>query len=371
MAEPMDTAPVAVPEVEWIGTGKTADGKTFSIVTYNILANCYIKEATTRHPLPTFPYVTPRSQLDFKVRAPRIVARLAVINADIVCLQEVERFTYWEVELLKLGYKGIFSPRPNDSRNVGVATFWKDNKFTARYETPVDLNKVGPTIWDAKSIEDFNSYKQNNSGLVVSLLHQEEIDASATLFKNLHQEGRLQLDNLPHQTQLRFVVVGNFHAHWDPKYPLVKLAQTKYMLETMFRGILQSQGKSTYVLAGDFNSLPDSQVYAALSRMEFMSHNSHELQRTLAANEQAIPPFYTNYTGTGPGTGDFNGTLDYIWYSDNLVPTKILKLDTEDQLKAQIGLPNFRQPSDHLPVAMHFVETSPVPARVDVVNLYG
>lgn len=364
--------PTTSPEVEWIHLKRDSsrdrpDSNSVSVVTYNILANCYIKEATDRHPLPIFPYVTDRSKLSFEARAPRILARLAAIDADIVCLQEVERPSYWMKQLGELGYYGKFAQRPNDIREVGVATFWKTVKFqmsTSSISRVIDLNEAGPNMWEARSIEDYNDYQRNNSGLVMSLCYSKDLravqrvnDMATTKFSTIIRgPSTVFVPNMP------VVIVGNFHAFWDPKLPLVKLRQTKCMLHCMGWPVAQgTSAPKNFILTGDFNSLPDSQVYAALAGEKGLS-GSHAMQLKLATDKmkaagldpkvEALPPLYTNYTH------DFVGTLDYIWYSDEgLEPLAILKLGTEEELKAEVGLPNSREPSDHVPVAMRFLDT--------------
>ena len=63
-------------------------------------------------------------------------------------------------------------------------------------------------------------------------------------------------------------------------------------------------------------------------------------------------PKYTNYTNK------FIDTIDYIFYSKNLVKLKILKIpDVEtgkNKLKEKLFLPNDKYPSDHLKLVANF-----------------
>ena len=56
------------------------------IASYNILAPAYV------HP-ERYPF-TDRGLLEWGARRDRLVARLVALNADVICLQEVERFVF-------------------------------------------------------------------------------------------------------------------------------------------------------------------------------------------------------------------------------------------------------------------------------------
>lgn len=50
----------------------------------------------------------------------------------------------------------------------------------------------------------------------------------------------------------------------------------------------------------------------------------------------------------------FLGTVDYLWYSDSLVPTKVLDTLPIDILRRTGGLPSKKMGSDHLPLISEF-----------------
>lgn len=64
---------------------------------------------------------------------------------------------------------------------------------------------------------------------------------------------------------------------------------------------------------------------------------------------QGKEPSFTNYTG------EFIGTLDYIWYtSDRVEVCSVLEHVSESIIKPHIGNPNFQFPSDHLSLKATF-----------------
>lgn len=99
------------------------------VLTYNILADMY---AT-----PEMYYYCPSWALNWERRKKLIMEEILKYNCDIICLQEMEasQFTeYFEPELQKQGYLGIFIPksrvRVNSDWGVdGCATFYRMSKY--------------------------------------------------------------------------------------------------------------------------------------------------------------------------------------------------------------------------------------------------
>lgn len=131
------------------------------------------------------------------------------------------------------------------------------------------------------------------------------------------------------------------------------------------------------ILCGDFNSLPDSAVYAYLTnslKSPYMNNNS-SFNSTVAANIDKVyeldtlgilpnlntlgnglalassysvvsaEPPYTNYTG------HFTGVLDYIFYSRSTMKVNsVLEIDDEEKIKKMTALPSPWYPSDHIAI---------------------
>lgn len=121
------------------------------------------------------------------------------------------------------------------------------------------------------------------------------------------------------------LVVGNTHLFWDPAFKDVKLAQIEMMLEVMKKASKNFLLPS--VLCGDLNSLPDSEVYAAITE------NYQSAYKVVDGAE----PQFTNFTPVSTDGVEererkelsftmvltcnitaqtFKGTLDYIFFAD-------------------------------------------------------
>ena len=94
----------------------------FRIASYNVLAKCYAKARhfTRCHP----------NHLKWEVRSRALMEVIRELDADILCLQEVDKYErFWVQELGHLGYTGCYKRRNTDSKNDGCATFFKSDKF--------------------------------------------------------------------------------------------------------------------------------------------------------------------------------------------------------------------------------------------------
>src|SRR5262245_31989249 len=92
---------------------------TFSVATWNILANSYIR--------PEFYPKTPQQVLDPDWRVPALARQAVALGVDILCLQEVEApmFEALGESLGDAGYEGAFA-RKGHNRPDGCATFYRD-----------------------------------------------------------------------------------------------------------------------------------------------------------------------------------------------------------------------------------------------------
>ena len=171
-------------------------------------------------------------------------------------------------------------------------------------------------------------------------------------------------------TERTFVCVVNTHLYSNHLYPDVKLWQTVALLGELENFV--SRRDLPLVLCGDFNSEPQSAVYQYLAEGGVdMGHNdlenvsgkmipglessrhSIELYSVMQVALGQEPPF-TNYTS------NFQGTLDYIWFSPNrLRMTSFVDLPDESELVGfQGALPNAVYPSDHFFLCSDFIVSS-------------
>ena len=180
-------------------------------------------------------------------------------------------------------------------------------------------------------------------------------------------------------------LVASTHLFWDPAFPDVKLAQTERLLaETRefvraFRKASGASGEKSagdspqktsvpMIVAGDFNSVPGSDVHAAalrgvpgaspgtpgtplksayaeaLKRPDALIAKPSDGKDCVSADPTTGEPRHTNVT---PG---FTECIDYVFVSDDVVVVAAEPISGPAATFA--GLPDLAHPSDHLPITV-------------------
>jgi CCR4-NOT transcription complex subunit 6 len=335
---------------------------------------------------------TPSLALAWPTRKQKILDNIQQIDADIVCLQEVDSHNFNEYfcqELAYGDYKGVFWPKSraktmneNDAKAVdGCATFYKGSKYILLDKQLIGFSELAINRPDMKNQHDiFNR-----------VMPRDDI-ATICFFEN-------------RQTGSRFIVV-NAHIYWNPVYSDVKIIQTAILLESLTKQAAKyarwpaCKDKKTYALSdeneipsdipppkmmpsmeysggtqipliicSDLNSRFDSGVcdllalgslkgdHPDMGKHQYGNFTRDGMQHPFSLksaymslkNDQNDLPF-TNYTPA------FIGVIDYIWYSSNcLEVTKLLGPIDSEYLKRVPGFPHYHFPSDHIQLVAEFI----------------
>lgn len=355
----------------------------FRIVSYNVLAQCYAKQKQFTKCKP--------EHLKWDYRKKVLIELLAELDADILCLQEVDNYDkFWERELGKAGYFGAYKQRNSHLKPKldGCATFFRASKFQLIRNVGLELDHVD----SCKGLEGAPSFETHNVALL-------------SLFA-------------PIGVPRCCFCVANLHLFWDPSYDNLKIAQAKAVVLAAQNLARSLDVPAPIILAGDFNSVPTSAVYSYLTeeagflsayaacgsasersvfapttpttptRDSSVSVSSTGLTfgkimlskgldpqspefRPMGISQTLFPPAvslappaiapprsaeppFTNYRDI------FNGTIDYIMVSRSSMPDVGVGIDVIGALgmiseleasKEGGGLPSSRHPSDHLPIA--------------------
>ena len=210
------------------------------VMSYNILAQPY---ATQR----AFPYAFPEI-LDFNYRSPRIMQDLRQINADIVCLQELTVDGYdkfFKNELSLLGYSSDFFAKTrsivmsDDAQVDGCGIAWRSSHFRQVSRHTISFSQLAL------------QYRHIAPDLMLNRVHPRDNVALVVVLQCLESPDD-------------YIMVACSHLFWDPHYSDVKLVQSVLLmrelecLERQMRLKLDGAKEIPLVLAGDFNSTPDS-----------------------------------------------------------------------------------------------------------------
>lgn len=335
------------------------DGIRFSLVSYNILAQVYVKSSLFPH--------SPSPCLRWKARSQTILSVLKKLGADFLCLQEVDEYdSFYKGNMESNGYYSSYIQRSGQKRD-GCGIFYKHDMAELLLEEKIEYNDLVDSILDGNRLGDD---KPNNKEAIENKDDGPKI--GSTLQSALDQGDpddprvRLKRDCVGIMAVFKLknpsnhvVIVANTHLYWDPDWADVKLAQAKYLLSRLaqFKTLVSQRFdcSPSLILSGDFNSTPGDKVYQYLISGNSSSAPSIDFVDlpiplcSAYATTRGEPPF-TNYT---PG---FTGTLDYIFFSpsDCIRPVSFLELPEPGSSDLDGGLPNFSHPSDHLPIGVEF-----------------
>ncbi|CAI0409839.1 unnamed protein product [Linum tenue] len=355
---PMPTCPKFIPvEGGEVCSRSKANGLRFSVVSYNILAQAYVKSSLFPH--------SPSACLKWKARSQAILTVLKSLGADFLCLQELDEYdSFFNMNMVNHGYASIYIQRTGIKRD-GCGIFYKLDSAELLLEERVEYNDLVNSVpGEANAHGDKQNCRRTNSGSNVppsKNTREDRGDPNDPLV-------RLKRDCVGIMAAFKLkgpfhhvVIVANTHLYWDPKLADVKLAQAKYLLSRLAKFKMLVSEKFDYapevILAGDFNSTPGDKVYRYLVSGDALNSPTVEcldelpvpLRSVYSETRGGEPPF-TNCTPS------FTNTLDYIFFSpgDQIKPVSFLELPEADAAHVVGGLPNDYHPSDHLPIGAHF-----------------
>jgi CCR4-NOT transcription complex subunit 6 len=374
---------------------------------YNILADIYASSLN----------YCPNWALNWNHRKTVVLKEIDTYNPDLLCLQEVvwaQYLQFFAPELEHRGYKGVFHPKTRikysaDLNRVdGCASFYRASMFEEiqsfniefqtiaqenpdRYCSPGDdagyirlasKDNIAVGIVLRRKDRMLAAQQQQARHAQQQQQQQQQQQVNTIVGGKLQNAGgsaanrRMTSSSSPAPPPMPspeedLIVLVNTHIHWDPDFSDVKLMQVQMLLEQLEAWVDEfstPNHRIPLILGGDFNSMPDSGVYQLLmegflpgDHSDFLGYTygdytdsglKHSFRLQSANGSLSGEPAFTNYTG------DFNGVLDYIWYSDNSlnVERALMGVD-ESVVHAYNGaLPNPHMPSDHIPLVTDFVQ---------------
>ncbi|CAN8069288.1 unnamed protein product [Agarophyton chilense] len=327
-------------------SAKTRRPGTFRVLSYNILSEIYANGQAYPH--------CPSWALSWTYRKRNLIREMALFEADILCLQEIQADHFedhFQPYFARVGYESCFKVKTREAMGRkgkidGCATFYRKDMFVLREQHIVEYNTIAQSR--TKEARTLNRCLKGNVGLILIL---ECLDGSGPL------------------------VVANTHLHWDPELTDVKIFQIDAFMHEL-EMLIHNRRLPAHVpliIAGDLNSEPVSSVYEFLSTgqcsltkpdmSEEVSETvlttcrlSHNLHLRSAYSLTGSEPAFTNYTH------NFVGVLDYIWFgADSVLPVAILEVPDERSLfgkeaetDSEDGIPNAQWSSDHVALVAEF-----------------
>ncbi|KAF9579059.1 Glucose-repressible alcohol dehydrogenase transcriptional effector [Lunasporangiospora selenospora] len=267
--------------------------------------------------------------MDWTYRKAMILNQIAFTDADIICLQELELKDYDEFfnpQLSRLGYRSIHEYKMSAyEMRDGCAIFYRDSRFKL-----VD-----------KHVLRFNQVELDDSSEKRPSLARD----TAIRFNLFHNLALVAL--LENRRTKRQVQVATTHLLADPTFPDAKMLQTAILtskleelrataLATLLSNSAASTGANQHqhnqhppqqhiptILAGDFNSLPDSSVVEFLKtgQVETRHFGENDFGRYTRADNKyfnhslgLVDSYGASELPFTNATRMFQGTIDYLFH---------------------------------------------------------
>ena len=264
-------------------------------------------------------------------------------------------------------------------------------------------------VYQVLSTTDFHRYQMVEKHLIEFgqlALQRPDFKKTEDLFNRvLTKDSIAVVTLLEHRITGSRLIVANVHIHWDPAFRDVKLVQVGLLMDELEKiahqfaklppkpppptsevipngvasveageatganGVAHQQppkpplppiytdgSKIPMIVCGDFNSVPDSGVYAFLANgrvpsqhPDFMSHVYGNFTSDGLQHQMNLKSAYagigelplTNYTPS------FQGVIDYIWYTTpSLNVVSLLGEVDQSYLSKVVGFPNAHFPSE-------------------------
>lgn len=315
-----------------------AAGSPFTVLCYNVLADVY----ATRQ---MYPY-TAVWALSWPHRRSLIMQQLLGSGSDLLLLQEVQVDAFedfFQPQLDAAGYTGMHLAKTrrahgSDSRAIdGCALFFRRERFALVERVDISFDSLARQA----PVNDRALRRMCRSNVALMAVLED-------LGPPVVRHGRAV------KRQLAAVCP---HLYWDPEFADVKLWQAHALCRELERTV-RPRGLPL-VVGGDFNSTPDSAVYALMAGIAVRREDpvydkdecrilprqlGHQLQLQSAyAAVSGKEPEFTNYTG------QFKGTLDYVWVSrGTLAVNGVLEIDKKSNVSKETAMPAPQYPSDHV-----------------------
>ncbi|KAK1549348.1 hypothetical protein Q3G72_000512 [Acer saccharum] len=238
------------------------DSDRFLVLSYNILAD-YL---AISHRSKLYFHI-PRYILDWQWRKKRILFELGLWSADIMCLQEVDRFQDLEEELKDRGYNGIWKMRTGNAID-GCAIFWRTSRFKLLFEESIEFNKLG--------------LRDNVAQICVLELSSPN---------HTENTAALPTSSAPRNK----VVVCNIHVLYNPRRGEIKLGQVRTLLDRA-HAVSKIWDDAPVVLCGDFNCTPKSPLYNLISeqKLDLSGVDRDKVSGQASAEIRASKPYNPN-----------------------------------------------------------------------------
>ncbi|KAL3879572.1 hypothetical protein ACJMK2_031865 [Sinanodonta woodiana] len=261
----------------------------------------------------------PGKALDWENRKLHLLEEILRYRPHILCLEEVDNFSFFQESLINFGYMGIFYPKP-DSPCMWVENNTGPDGCAVLYSTKhLILSESNSIVLQEESGLDTNQ---------VSVICKFQLKGDNSK-KSVHE-----------------FCVAVTHLKAKKGFDEMRFQQGKHLLK-----YLDKYSTIPLFICGDFNAEPTEAVYDLFQKSKFglVSVYTH-------LNKEGKEPPYTTWKIRGEFGGNKENckTIDYIWHTKNGINVKSVLAFPSGEAIGENRLPSMTYPSDHLSLACDF-----------------
>ncbi|EKM83805.1 hypothetical protein AGABI1DRAFT_51286, partial [Agaricus bisporus var. burnettii JB137-S8] len=245
--------PRSIIQRPWIPVPSPAEKRsTFKVFTWNLLAQCLVR----RELFPT------SDCLKATQREKMLKDELLSTDADILCLQEVDRLEKVLPILDKAGYSHRYAAGKDKKHGCLIA--FKRQRFEQIHERVVFYDDQ--TVRDAtdERAQRGHSFRTKNIGLILALRNQHDPTCG--------------------------IIVATTHLFWHPKYTYERARQAGILVREVVD--LQKQQHAEgwpCIIAGDFNCTPNDAAYSLLTGQPLNNDHKDHLSHSRVTHVSVDP----------------------------------------------------------------------------------
>ena len=365
----------------WTCPRDEASKQNIRVLTYNILADQNAFQA------PGVPARFYQSYVDASIlrrqrRLPLVLQEILSYNADVICLQEVDRSVFhglFEPVMRHLGYEGFFSEKGTDGSQEGCAMFWSRDQFES---VPEDvrqthlLKDLMPRLETENEEEEEDDDDKWTSDRTISRLFRDRPDLYHVVCLKLGHCVQI-VPLVPRGSKGKLLWMSNTHIFYHPDASHIRTLQMYSICRKLGRYFVNRPGG--LVVCGDFNAnltdpagrilverfVPANAKYLKNDLNRFPWHYSRSRQSFdtdfpelhLPQDERLFPVMRSALSEAAPVTHfilGFQGTLDHIVVGGGEGPTATLEpvsnapMPSMRDLGRDTAMPSKFLPSDHV-----------------------
>lgn len=361
--------------------------ETVTILSHNILCDRYATRSQYKY--------TPARALQWEYRRHLVFEEIKELDADIVCLQELDQENFQEFfssQLAILGFKGLFHQKSRartmnerDAKLVdGCAIFYRASKYILLDKQMVTFANTAINRPDMKGEHDIFNRVMPRDNVALCAFFENRMTGSRMIISNAHLHWDVKEEDVKVvQAAILLDHLSDCAERWAKLPPkenksLAQISEPGLNLHVDGEAIVEPAPSQKYssgsqipmILCGDLNSMKDSPVYELITQgilskdiPEFEGRSYGKLTRDGITHPFNLKDAHAgdngDYITLTNYVWDFQAVIEYLFHTPGLRRRKLLGDIDFDYIQKVPGFPNYHFPSDHLTLYAEFAVDLP------------